>query len=105
MTKELREKLVKMAKSHAERTKVGIRRVRQKSISEARRSKDDVSEDTVYRIEKHVSNHTYSQYISIMDSVRSSRGSLGVLLVIHHRKMNLYYLYGDFIKKREPKGS
>lgn len=55
VTKELRESLVKQAKAYAEKTKVSLRKVRQKGITEARKSKKQVSEDTIYRIEKHVS--------------------------------------------------
>ena len=61
MTKELRASLVKQAKAHAEKTKVGLRKVRQKGITEARKSKKQISEDTIFRIEKHV-----SYYISVV---------------------------------------
>ena len=53
MTRELRENLVKLAKSHAEKAKVGVRKARQKGISDLKR-KDSVSEDTVHRLEKFV---------------------------------------------------
>ena len=71
MTKELRESLVKQAKVHAEKAKVGIRKVRQKGISEARRSKDSVSKDTIHRVENHVrqfrflSDESCAKYILI----------------------------------------
>ena len=55
VTKELRASLVKQAKAHAEKTKVGLRKVRQRGITEARKNKEQVSEDTIYRLEKHVS--------------------------------------------------
>jgi len=50
--------LVKLAKSTAEKAKVGIRKARQKGISDARKRKGEVSADSIYRIEKHVS-HLY----------------------------------------------
>ena len=53
VSKELRQKLVKMAKAQAEKTKVGIRKARQKGITEIKR-KSDVSKDTVRKLEKHV---------------------------------------------------
>ena len=55
ITKELRESLVKLAKANAEKAKVGIRKARQKGISDVRKRKGTVSEDSVHRIEKHVS--------------------------------------------------
>ncbi len=64
-TKEQRESLVKLAKSHAEKTKVGIRRVRQKGISDCRKKKSKISEDTLHRIEKHVRNKTALVTISM----------------------------------------
>jgi len=48
--------LVKLAKSTAEKAKVGIRKARQKGISDARKRKGEVSADSIYRIEKHVSH-------------------------------------------------
>ena len=53
MSKELREAMVKQAKAHAERAKVGVRKARQKAISDLRR--EDASEDTTRKLEKHVS--------------------------------------------------
>ena len=53
MSKELRETMVKQAKVHAEKAKVGVRRARQKAISDIR--KESVSEDTTRKVEKHVS--------------------------------------------------
>ena len=47
---------MKLAKSTAEKAKVGIRKARQKGISDARKKKGEVSEDSIYRIEKHVSH-------------------------------------------------
>lgn len=63
MTKELRENLVKLAKAHAERTKVSIRKVRQRGIAEARRREDEVSEDTIHRVKKHVSQVTTTKLL------------------------------------------
>lgn len=48
--------MVKLAKSTAEKAKVGIRKARQKGISDARKRKGEVSADSIYRIEKHVSH-------------------------------------------------
>ena len=56
MSKELREKMVKQAKVHAEKAKVGIRKARQRAVSDIR--KENVSEDTTRKIEKHVSSAT-----------------------------------------------
>ena len=53
MSKELRETMVKQAKAHAEKAKVGVRKARQKAISDLRR--EDASEDTTRKLEKHVS--------------------------------------------------
>lgn len=53
MSKELREKMVKEAKVHAEKAKVGVRKARQKAISDIRR--ESGSEDTTRKLEKHVS--------------------------------------------------
>ena len=53
MTKELRERLVKLAKSHAEKAKVGVRKARQKALIDLKK-KDSVSKDAVRRLEKHV---------------------------------------------------
>lgn len=55
VTKELRESLVKLAKVNADKAKVGIRKARQKGISDVRKRKGTVSEDSIHRIEKHVS--------------------------------------------------
>ena len=57
MSKELREKLAKQAKVHAEKAKVGIRKARQKAISDVR--KESASEDTTRNLEKHVSDATH----------------------------------------------
>lgn len=54
MSKETRDNLVKLAKSAMERSKVGIRRTRQKGISEARKAKGEVSDDDIKRAEKQV---------------------------------------------------
>ncbi len=44
---------MKVAKASAEKTKVGIRKARQKGITDIK-IKDDVSKDTVRKLEKHV---------------------------------------------------
>ena len=46
---------MKLAKSHAEKTKVNIRKARQKAIADLR-GVDDVSKDAVHRLEKHVND-------------------------------------------------
>lgn len=64
MSKELREKMAKQAKVHAEKAKVGVRRARQKAISDLR--KEGASEDTTRKLEKHVRSqywHNYTLYI------------------------------------------
>ena len=53
MTGELRESLAKLAKSHAERAKVGVRKARQRGMADLKKNKS-VSEDTVRRLEKYV---------------------------------------------------
>ena len=54
MSKDARTALVKVAKEAAEKAKVGIRRCRQKGISDARKRKDEVSEDDIKKTEKQV---------------------------------------------------
>ena len=63
MSKELREKLAKQAKVHAEKAKVGIRKARQKAISDVR--KESVSEDTTRNLEKHVSGAPHPLSVSV----------------------------------------
>lgn len=53
MTKELRENLVKVAKTSAEKCKVGVRKARQKAMADLKKA--DASKDSVKRLEKHVS--------------------------------------------------
>ena len=65
MNKELREKMVKQAKVYAEKAKVGIRKVRQKAITDIR--KENVSEDTTRKIENHVSSATSSLHVASID--------------------------------------
>lgn len=55
MTGELRESLVKLAKSHAEKAKIGVRKARQKGMADLKKTSSSVSEDTVRRLEKYVS--------------------------------------------------
>ena len=63
MSRELREKMAKQAKAHAEKAKVGVRRARQKAISDLR--KESASEDTTRKLEKHVSCTITVQTISL----------------------------------------
>ena len=53
MTKELRESLVKVAKTAAEKCKVGVRKARQKALADLKKA--NASKDSVKRLEKHVS--------------------------------------------------
>ena len=53
MTKELRESLVKVAKTSAEKCKLGVRKARQKAMADLK--KTDASKDSIKRLEKHVS--------------------------------------------------
>lgn len=55
MTGELRESLAKLAKNHAEKAKVGVRKARQKGMADLKKTSSSVSEDTVRRLEKYVS--------------------------------------------------
>lgn len=64
MTKEQRERLVKLAKSHAKNAKVGIRRVRQRGISDSRKKKSEVSEDALRRVEKYVRRYCLQSIIT-----------------------------------------
>lgn len=54
MTGELRESLAKLAKTHAERAKVGVRKARQRGMADLKKTKTSVSEDTIHRLEKYV---------------------------------------------------
>lgn len=55
MTGELRESLAKLAKSHAEKAKVGVRKARQKGTADLKKkTSGSISEDTVHRLEKYV---------------------------------------------------
>ena len=54
MTGELRESLAKLAKAHAEKAKVGVRKAKQKGVTDLKKTKSSVSEDTVHRLEKYV---------------------------------------------------
>lgn len=47
--------MVKLAKAATEKSKVGIRRARQKGVTEARKTKGEVSDDDIKRTEKQVS--------------------------------------------------
>ena len=54
-SKELRDRLAKVAKEHAEKAKIGIRRTRQKAVSSIRKNKEGVSKDSIARIVEMVS--------------------------------------------------
>lgn len=54
VTREHRENLAKVAKQLANKTKEALRRVRSSAISQARRTKEGHSEDTVRLVEKQV---------------------------------------------------
>lgn len=54
MTGELRESLAKLAKTHAEKAKVGVRKAKQKGVGDLKKQ-TSVSEDSVHRLEKYVS--------------------------------------------------
>ncbi len=58
MTGELRESLAKLAKSHAEKAKVGVRKAKQKGVGDLKK-KTSVSEDSVHRLEKYVCNKSF----------------------------------------------
>ena len=45
--------LVKLAKSYAEKAKVGVRKVRQKAMTDLKKQKT-ISSDTIHRLEKYV---------------------------------------------------
>lgn len=70
MTGELRESLAKLAKTHAERAKVSVRKARQKGMADLRKTKS-VSEDTVHRLERYVGG------VSIRGGVRKPGGVCG----------------------------
>lgn len=53
MTGELRESLAKLAKTHAEKAKVGVRKAKQKGTADLKKTQS-VSKDTVHRLEKYV---------------------------------------------------
>ena len=55
MTGELRDNLAKLAKTHAEKAKVGVRKARQKGMADLKKASSLVSEDTIKRLEKYVS--------------------------------------------------
>ena len=51
----MREKMVKQAKVHAEKAKVEVRRARQSAISDLKKQR--ASEDTTWKLKKHVSKY------------------------------------------------
>ena len=64
MSGELRAKLTKVAKSSADKTKGGLRKARQKALSELK-NRDNVSKDTIRKLEKHVSCAVLYIHVSI----------------------------------------
>ena len=54
MTQEYRENLAKLAKQFCENSKLNIRRVRQKGLSDVRKNKEGKSEDDAHQVEKMV---------------------------------------------------
>lgn len=74
MSKELREKMVKQAKVHAEKAKVGVRKARQKAISDVR--KQSASEDTTRKLEKHIQQLTDANTESIDELVKAKSRDL-----------------------------
>lgn len=71
-SKELRERLARDAKQHAEKAKIVIRRIRQKAISSLRKNDEPISKDSLKRIEELV-RVTYPQL------------TLNLLLLLLHR--------------------
>lgn len=67
MTGELRESLAKLAKTHAEKAKVGVRKAKQKGVGDLKK-KTSVSEDSVHRLEKYVGN-TQMSLLETVDMV------------------------------------
>lgn len=54
VTREHRENLVKLAKQFSNKAKDLLRRVRSNTISQLKKSKEGVSDDTIHLIEKQV---------------------------------------------------
>jgi ribosome recycling factor len=74
MSKELRESMVKQAKAHAEKAKVGVRKARQKAISDLRR--EGASEDTTRKLEKHIQQMTEENTESIEEILKAKSKDL-----------------------------
>jgi ribosome recycling factor len=72
ISKEVREKLVKVAKAHSEKTKISIRKVLQKGVSEARKMKGQVSEDDIRLTEKQIQELT-NQHIKTVDTILQAK--------------------------------
>ncbi|NP_001002174.1 ribosome-recycling factor, mitochondrial [Danio rerio] len=60
VTREHRENLVKLAKQFSNKSKDSLRRVRSNAISQVKKSKDAVSDDTIHLIEKQIQQMTDS---------------------------------------------
>ncbi len=67
MSQELRVRLAKVAKTSADKTKGGLRKARQKALSDLK-NKDNISKDTVRKLEKHVSTlgSLYTQIVCVV---------------------------------------
>ena len=60
---------MKLAKSHAEKAKVGVRKARQKGMVDLKKAKSAVSEDTIHRLEKYVKIRIHSIVHDYSDSL------------------------------------
>lgn len=60
VTREHRENLAKLAKQFSNKSKDSLRRVRSNAISQVKKSKDAVSDDTIHLIEKQIQQMTDS---------------------------------------------
>ena len=93
MSKELREKLVKMAKVHSEKTKIGVRKARQKGMAEVKK-KGDVSKDSIRRLEKHVCCNVWfgvCVYLDIMCHCHVACMHAGISCSLFSAMCNMYY--------------
>ena len=58
---EVRQDLVKSAKSLSEEAKVGIRKVRQKGMNDIRKQRKEISQDDARMLENHVRNILFNK--------------------------------------------
>lgn len=73
MTGELRESLAKLAKTHAEKAKVGVRKAKQKGTADLKKTQS-VSKDTVHRLEKYL-QQTADTHISSIDDMLAAKSA------------------------------